>query len=76
MDDLTDSNVSIADMLPENYICLGFVAVVKCLDADGELAIVNLRADGIPKWEAVGMHMQATDDLRDQLRAYVERGDE
>lgn len=75
-ENVPDANIPIADMLPEGYISLGFIAVIKCLDSNGDLAIVNVRDDNLSKWEAIGMLIQANDDLRDQLRAYVDRGDE
>lgn len=48
--------------LPEGWTPLEMVAVVKCLDEDGDLALAWRSTNGITPWEAVGMLHFATQD--------------
>lgn len=56
------------DLLPEGYIPLGFIVSIKALNADGEVVLVQRTSDGLNAWEAAGMAMSLSDDLRDCLR--------
>jgi hypothetical protein len=65
--------------LPENWTPLEAVAVVKCLDGDGNLALDVVSTTGVTGWEALGMLTAAaateTDDLREAFRPDDEEDD-
>lgn len=50
--------------LPPNYTPLEAVAIVKCLDEDGDLALSIRTTGGLTIWELVGMLTAAADTAR------------
>jgi hypothetical protein len=41
---------------------------LKALDEEGDVVIVNGRSDDLTAWEALGMLVSATDDLRARMQ--------
>lgn len=68
MADELSTESSVTDCLEEGYIPLAFIASIKALNADGEVVLVHRATEGLNSWEAVGMAMSLSDDLRDGLR--------
>ncbi|MFF1792649.1 hypothetical protein ACFVXQ_00150 [Kitasatospora sp. NPDC058263] len=58
----------LADALPEGYTPIGIVASIKALNEAGDIVILNYRQPGLPSWEALGMLVSATDDVRAGLQ--------
>lgn len=58
-----------ADDIPDDWTPLEAVEVVKCLDAEGNVALVSRATSGVTAWEALGMLIAAADGNRDELRA-------
>lgn len=54
--------------LPENWTPIDSVAMVKCLDIDGEPALCIRTSDGVTPWEALGMMEAGALMARDVLR--------
>lgn len=48
------------------------VAVFKCLDSDGEPALVVRHSDGVAAWDAIGMLQIALDVNRDRASEMFE----
>lgn len=61
--------------LPEGYTPLEVVVAVKCLTADGRVALVNRFSRNVTTWEAVGMAVSLADSLRAQLQRDFESCD-
>lgn len=62
--------------LPANYVALGVVVMVKCLDDDGDLTLIQRVSTDLSAWEAVGMAVSSADLLRQGLSAAFEPSDE
>lgn len=61
--------------IPNGYVPLGYVAVIKCLDADGIPVLVHAESEDISIWEAAGILRAATIRCEEVLHAaacYVE----
>lgn len=56
-----------AEAMPDGWTPLEAFAVVKCLDEDGDVALLARSTDGVRAWDAVGMLTAALDTQRDQL---------
>lgn len=70
-----DRPVTFGAHLPEGYIPLSYVAVIKCLDPDGHPVLIHAESDDLSIWEAVGMVRAATVQTEELLHAaacYVE----
>lgn len=52
---------------PEGWTPLEAVAVVKCLDEAGGMALITRFSDGVTSWEAIGMMTVAADLERDKV---------
>lgn len=62
--------------LPEGYIPLEAVAVIKCLDAEGEPVLLT-RSTDMRIWDSVGMLTVALDqDRQSAIRAYEKDDDD
>jgi hypothetical protein len=65
--------------LPENWTPLEAVAIVKCLDQDGEVALDLAATAGVTSWESLGMLVAASaatlEDLLKAFRPDEEEGD-
>ncbi len=59
--------IPLEEGLPDGFTPLELVAVVKCLDADGNVAVVGLASPGLNSWEAIGMLSHTEDVLRQAL---------
>lgn len=62
--------------MPEGWTPLEAFAVIKCLDEDGEVALLTRSTEGIRSWDAVGMLTAALDIQRDMLRCGFIEDDE
>lgn len=62
--------------LPDGWTPLEAIAVVKCLDEDGGVALSTRSTDGLTTWEGAGMLLAAMDTWREDLRDGFERDDE
>ncbi|MFE5332548.1 hypothetical protein ACFRCG_41780 [Embleya sp. NPDC056575] len=58
------SDDSIANVLPEGHIALGYAVSIKALDEHGDVCLINYRTHDLNAWEALGMHTSAADDIR------------
>lgn len=58
---------SIAALLPEGSMPLGFVAAVKYLDEDGNVSLATVSSSEISYWERLGMHLTAVEDVKRSL---------
>jgi hypothetical protein len=58
-----------SEPMPDKWTPIEAFAVVKCLDENGEVALLTRATNGISTWEAVGMLTAALDSQRDDLRA-------
>jgi hypothetical protein len=56
-----------AGHLPEGFVPLEAVVVVKGLTADGQTAVFECATDGLSTWEALGMTTACSDALRRAL---------
>ena len=54
--------------IPEGWVPLEVVSVVKCLDDDGEPALCIRQSGGLSLWEAVGMLTTANDMARESMK--------
>jgi hypothetical protein len=50
--------------LPDNYTPLEAISVVKCLDDEGDVVLVNRCTDGLKVWDIVGLLTVTLDDAR------------
>lgn len=65
--------------IPHGYIALGYVAVIKCLDADGHAVLIHAESEDISIWEAAGMVRAATirtEAVLHDAACYVDSDDE
>ena len=62
--------------LPEHWTPLEAIAIVKCLDADGDTALVLTSTEALSCWEAAGMLQSALDLERDAMRSMFAPDDE
>ena len=49
--------------LPYGTMSLGYILLVKALDADGELVVIH-EAEGLNEWEEIGMLPQYVDNIK------------
>jgi hypothetical protein len=54
--------------LPDGATALEVVVLVKVIDADGHVGLVERSSKGLTLWEALGMATTFADTMRDQLR--------
>jgi len=59
-----DTNV----VLPENWMPVEGVAILKCLDAQGDPRLLLVATQTLSQWEAVGMLTAALDEIRDSMQ--------
>ena len=57
-----------AEPMPEGWTPLEAFTVLKCLDEDGDVALLTRSTDGVRSWDAVGMLTAALDIQRARLR--------
>lgn len=57
-----------SDAMPEGWVPLEAVCVVKCLDEDGETALLVRTTEGLRVWDATGMLVLGLDVQRDRGR--------
>jgi hypothetical protein len=50
--------------LPDNYTPLEAISIVKCLDDEGDVVLVNRCTDGLKVWDIVGLLTVTLDDAR------------
>lgn len=55
--------------LPEGISPIEALVVVKALDEDGDLTFYSRCSDGLSTWEAIGMLITTTDQLRKAFSA-------
>lgn len=55
--------------LPDHWTPLEAVAVVKCLDEQGELGLFLASTQGVSTWEVIGMLTAALDTNREDMGA-------
>lgn len=53
--------------LPSDWHPVEGIAIVKCLDAQGDARLVLAATPTLSRWEAVGMLTGAIDEVRDQM---------
>lgn len=56
--------------LPDGATALEAVVLVKVIDADGHVGLVERSSKGLTLWEALGMAVTFADSTRDQLREW------
>lgn len=66
MDDTTGLAVA---AIPTGWTVLEAVAAVKCLDEDGEVALLLRSTDGLRVWDRVGLLTVALDTAREDAKA-------
>lgn len=54
--------------LPSGTVVCEVVVLVKMLDADGHIGLIERSSAGLTTWEALGMAITFADDMRAQLR--------
>lgn len=54
-------------VLPDGWMPVEAVAVIKCLDTQGEPRLLVVATATLNQWEAVGMLTGALDNVRDDL---------
>jgi len=55
-------------VLPEGWMAIEAVAVIKCLDVEGDARLLVATTPTLNPWEAVGMLVGAADSEREDLR--------
>jgi len=62
--------ITIEDMadLPEGTVVVEAFAVIKVIDPDGGMGFHTRKTEDLTDWEALGMLVAATDQLREQLK--------
>jgi hypothetical protein len=60
--------------LPDGWIPVDVVSVVKCLDSEGNVQIAMRQSGGLNTWEAIGMLTAACDAARGSLQADLHEG--
>jgi hypothetical protein len=65
-----------SDPMPDNWTPIECFTILKCLDENGEVALLTRATEGISTWETVGMLTAALDTQRDDLRAWFLKEDE
>jgi len=53
--------------IPDRWVQVGAVTIVKAVDEDGDVRLVTHADDGISTYEAIGMCVHTTDLLRKAL---------
>lgn len=56
-----------APVIPEGWVRVGAVTLIKCVDEDGDVQLVTHADDGISTYEAIGITVHTTDLLRKAL---------
>lgn len=64
----TALGVELKGALPEGALVVDVLLIAKILDGDGDLALVQMVTPGLRTWEAAGMALALTDQLRGGLR--------
>lgn len=54
--------------VPDRWIPLEAVAIVKCLDEDGDPALCYRLSGGLTEWETAGMLLSCLDTLREDIK--------
>lgn len=49
---------------PDEWTPLEAVVSIKCLDDRGEVCLLSQKTENLSTWEAIGMLISATDDMR------------
>lgn len=62
--------------LPDNWTPLDAIAVIKCLDEEGETALVLRTSDGLRVWDSVGLLTVALDTQRQTAQDMFESEDD
>lgn len=62
--------------MPQSWTPLDAVVVVRCLDEDGETALLLRTTDGLRCWDAVGMLTAGLDQQRRQVALMFEDEDD
>lgn len=65
--------------IPEGGVPLGFCAVLKYLNEEGNVALATATSAEIPDWERLGMHRTAVLDAEQSINAslvYLEQDDD
>lgn len=52
---------------PDSWVAIEQIAVLKCIDEDGETALIIRSSDGLTTWEALGMLEAAASQQRVRL---------
>lgn len=60
---------------PDSWVAIEQIAVLKCIDDEGEPALVIRSSDGLTTWEALGMLEAAASQQRARLNGYWEEED-
>ena len=55
--------------LPDGYTPLEAFTIVKCLDDEGRVTVVQRATDGVHVWDSIGWLTMALDAERDRARA-------
>lgn len=55
--------------IPEGWVPVDVVSVIKCLDDDGDTALCVRTSGTLSTWESVGMLTAANDSAREALQA-------
>lgn len=56
------------DCLPEGSTAIGFVVAIEAMDAEGNMYLHVRGSEGMAPWKGVGMLINASDQLRDDMR--------
>lgn len=67
-------NLELAGGLPEGWVPVDVVSVVKCLDEDGDTALCVRTSGTLSTWEIIGMLTAANDASREALQADFKAG--
>ena len=61
---------------PEGFTPLEAVVSIKALDTEGSVVLLNQKTNDLATWEALGMLISASDDMRAALNSYATEDDE
>jgi hypothetical protein len=56
--------------IPDGVTPLEAAVSIKCIDAAGHECLINATSEGLNTWEALGMLVSASDDMRARLNSY------
>jgi hypothetical protein len=62
--------------LPEGYTLLEWAASLKCLNADGEVALLNVTSENLTPWESLGMCHSLFLDAQSRMQTSYEYEDD